>query len=1174
MNIRKNLSLTTVLGTCAFLAGALGILAAPALAAEEFVFSTSFGSPSLGVAVNQSTGQVYAAVEGGGVDVFEASGAPAATPQLTGASFVFPYGVAVDNSAQLSKGDIYVADYSAGAVDQFDLTGAATAVRVTEASIPLADQGNGSFLPTGVAVNSSGDLYVMDSSNSVVDEFSPAGVFIAQVGSPAEIEEGKLLAINSANDLYVAAAQGVVEFDSSGGCVNSCTPVVAGGHVGLAVDGAGDLFVGEGAQVSEYNAAGSLLGQLGGATTQPAFGGLNSAFGLALNDKTHSVYVADVGLGVVDIFFVSPVHAAPASEVGETSATLHGSVNPEGETLTECYFEYGPSESYGQSAPCAPTPTGTSFTPVSAPIVGLQPHTTYHFHLVINGPKGIAAGPDRSLYTFSRPGVEDEPVSNVGSTAATVSAQVNPGGSLSTYYVEYGTSTSYGSSTPSESLGAGEQAAGVLVQLSGLQPQTTYHFRVVASNNLGVEHGGDLSFITLPAPSAAMPGLPDGRGYEMVSPVANADGNIFEPRQLIATSASNDRAFGNTDGGYGEISGGPFRSSADGDAAEYVAAPLAVGGQGTLSQGNKFVATRDPAGGWTATDLATPGLDKAPFEALFSSELSNSGTSAVPAGSNPLSEVQGDLLTGEGKLEKELAEDIGRELVEKKKREEEIAKLREEGAGVFNLEEAVRGLPRKRLYESTGAGPNLVAVLPDGVEAPQATFGGEGGSLSHVISADGSHVFWTDLDAGPDENHIYVRENGNQTVAVSVGAAQFWTASTDGRYVFYTEDEKLWRFDVENETREELAGPGASGGAGVQGVIGANETGEDGSYVYFVAGSVLSENENAQGERAQPQTCEYNEVSGGTPCNLYVHHDDVTIFIAKLAGSDSGGTPHVGDATAELSNRTAEVTPDGRNLIFMSRASLTGYDNRDATSGEMDEEVFVYDADTARISCVSCNPTGAPPTGKPSLPLNLPSTGNPSTFIPRWISDDGTRAFFNSTEALVAQDTNGKNDVYEWEREGAGSCAPVLPARPNGGCIYLLSGGTSTDNSFLMETSASGNDVFFISRAQLVPQDQGETFEVYDAHVGASEPPVEAACTGTGCQGLPAAPPPFATPSSVTFNGIGNFPPSAPTKRVTKKIVKCAKGKKLSHNKCVKVKSKKKKEAKKARRITTDRRTK
>jgi hypothetical protein len=140
---------------------------------------------------------------------------------------------------------------------------------------------------------------------------------------------------------------------------------------------------------------------------------------------------------------------------------------------------------------------------------------------------------------------------------------------------------------------------------------------------------------------------------------------------------------------------------------------------------------------------------------------------------------------------------------------------------------------------------------------------------------------------------------------------------------------------------------------------------------------------------------------------------------------------------------------------------------------------------------------------------------------PQWMSEDGGRVFFDSIEPLVPEDTNGKPDVYEWERDGVGSCGEAA------GCIYLLSSGTSQAASWLIGVSGSGNDVFMVSRAQLTPEDHNETYNVFDARVGGVEPVLPPACSGAGCQGVPASAPTFATPASVTFNGVGDFPAGA-----------------------------------------------
>jgi hypothetical protein len=121
-----------------------------------------------------------------------------------------------------------------------------------------------------------------------------------------------------------------------------------------------------------------------------------------------------------------------------------------------------------------------------------------------------------------------------------------------------------------------------------------------------------------------------------------------------------------------------------------------------------------------------------------------------------------------------------------------------------------------------------------------------------------------------------------------------------------------------------------------------------------------------------------------------------------------------------------------------------------------------------------------------------------------------------------------------------------------------LSDGKSTDYSYLADASASGNDVFFVTRGQLVPQDQNEKMDLYDARVDGGFPDVKSGCTGSGCQGVPPAPPIFATPSSVTFSGVGNLEPPPVTAAKSKpKPKKCKRGFALKRGKCVKGKAKK-----------------
>jgi hypothetical protein len=286
----------------------------------------------------------------------------------------------------------------------------------------------------------------------------------------------------------------------------------------------------------------------------------------------------------------------------------------------------------------------------------------------------------------------------------------------------------------------------------------------------------------------------------------------------------------------------------------------------------------------------------------------------------------------------------------------------------------------------------------------------------------------------------------------------------------------------------------------------------------------LAENKNSNGTEAD---------SGAD--NLYMLKQNAKpIFVAQLSGEDGfeaiepvhreiGAT---GDWQPGLGHRTAEVTPDGGSLVFMSNdQSVDGH--MEEAGGIGLEEVYVYDVADNSLFCASCGREHGvgPQINRESnrgLGAFLP-VSNALTYQQTLISEDGSKVFFDSDQPLVSTDTNGEQDVYEWEREGSGSC------KESDGCVYLLSGGAGTTSSWLVGSEETGNNVFFVTRTQLAPEDENENYDLYDARVDGIQPVLPPACSGTGCQGAPASAPTFATPSSVTFAGVGNFAPPAAT---------------------------------------------
>lgn len=187
-----------------------------------------------------------------------------------------------------------------------------------------------------------------------------------------------------------------------------------------------------------------------------------------------------------------------ASSIGPTSAHLNGSVNPNGEATT-WYFEFGTSTSYGTRTTTQNAGAGTKSVHESSTLKGLAGGTTYHFRIVASNASGTSFGADQSLVTVSPPSVQTAPVLNISSTSGTLTGSLNPGGLSATWYFQYGTSTSYGSKTTTQSLGSGHSTVAVNAPISGLSPGATYHYRLVATSSAGTSRSADATFATSPA---------------------------------------------------------------------------------------------------------------------------------------------------------------------------------------------------------------------------------------------------------------------------------------------------------------------------------------------------------------------------------------------------------------------------------------------------------------------------------------------------------------------------------------------------------------------------------------------------------------------------------------------------------------------------------------------------
>ena len=191
-----------------------------------------------------------------------------------------------------------------------------------------------------------------------------------------------------------------------------------------------------------------------------------------------------------------------ATSVSTTTAVLNGSVNPNG-SATTYYFQYGLTTAYGSTTTPASAGSGTAALPETANLTGLIPNTTYDFQIVATNANGTTDGVNMSFATANpreTPSAATD-AACISATTAALNGSVDPNGSATTYYFQYGTTTAYGTNTTSLSAGAGTSALAESANLTGLIANTTYDFQLVATNANGTTYGGNLSFTTLPTAS-------------------------------------------------------------------------------------------------------------------------------------------------------------------------------------------------------------------------------------------------------------------------------------------------------------------------------------------------------------------------------------------------------------------------------------------------------------------------------------------------------------------------------------------------------------------------------------------------------------------------------------------------------------------------------------------------
>jgi hypothetical protein len=694
--------------------------------------------------------------------------------------------------------------------------------------------------------------------------------------------------------------------------------------------------------------------------------------------------------------------------------------------------------------------------------------------------------------------------------------------------------------------------------------------------------------------SQAVASLPDNRAWEMVSPLAKNFGDI----------AGIERG-GGLRSVEGDDNGGVVQASPDGERITYVSLSAFDNPRGA-PDGSQYLARRDARAGWASDNVTTPTINQGyglaqgtPFRA-FSPDLAvgvlwggsrGGGANQFPVESPPLApgapagyeNYYLDQLNGVGELRplltstpSMLPKAFSLVFIGATPNLNGVAFMSPAGlgGGAINGEGG-----NQNIYEWLGGSLEPVNVLPgNSVPIPEngLVLGSDGNGP--VISEDGSRVVWSGLNS----NRLFVREGigGREgpprTVQADapLGEGTFLTASSDDSKVFFADRQgltsdamsgggglgDLYLFEPAVAPSGRLVDVavdhhGDPGGAEVQGVLGASQ---DGSYVYFVANGVL----DLHSPGVSLGDCRGFGSLTTQRCNLYLWHAGWSEpkFIARLSGNDSSGPNAPGvalDWDYSLGVRTARVSRDGRYVLFMSEASLTGFDNTVSNGVSCGtnihtgnplpascQEVFLYEAgqdaaSAGRLVCISCNPLGRP-IGPSDIPPGTDYALGRATYQSRVLSEGltGERVFFDSLDALVPQDTNSAEDVYEYE----------------GGHVYLISDGKSPNGASFVDASANGNDVFFVTGGQLVSQDTDQLIDLYDARaphahgeaVGFPAVPSPVSCEWEGCRARGPAVSTFTLPSSATFSGPGNIVSPAQVSTVKRAVKKKVKRRKLA----------------------------
>lgn len=1079
------------------------------------------------------------------IDVFNSEGIFLQT--ITGAEVPGGFSTSLTGIAVDPNGNILVVDSANNVVDEFESGGGfLEAVTGPSVGTPFG-QLNG-----GIAVNSSGDLFISDEIDGVVDVFGPNSLHLpAATTSPAADVERTSAGLHGHADPLAAGNIIGCAFEYVDKASQEATGYAVGATTVPCLDGS-DTVVGTPTNPIE-----------GPIDVHAEITGLSPAasyrYRLAVSNSSGTSH------GISQVIetppSVSALRTDPVSELTNFSATLNGSFTREAGIDTHYFFEYGTSTNYGKKVPAPPALIeGTTTGPqgLGEPVANLVPNTTYHYRVVAENEFGKTVGEDRTFTTFRSPSIESFSSSGVTATSANLQAQINPEGFETSCHFEYGVSSSYGASAPCPQTLSGEIGQPVEVQLSGLQG-VTYHFRVVAESQWGTTVSEDQTFTFFPpsCPNASarqLTGasyLPDCRAYELVSP-ENAHGTLLFSGGPNSGTATNPSRLS-----YVGLFSSPLENAKninttgdlyvatrtdEGWASKYIGLP-----------GNEASCMGDPPNNPFAhasssnkiqnSVLTDPGMSRfmdwiSGEPVACSSEGNGTGDAswsvALPSNAPYLWDAEGNLLqhlpsdlASTPEAAKALACHVAGTNGFLPTCTSDVSASGDLTHVVFSSNQlafASGGLevaPGSAYDDDVATGTvTLISELPGGASIPQDPGHPDSGEFIRfpAVSSDGSHILMS--TASPTSAvHLYMSIDDAPAIAIAGGEAVNYVGMTpDGSKVYFTSAQQLLPADADtsidlymwSQKGEEEGRPltlisaadndGNAGEAGNTDDCNASWVAECGvgtfsaeSYSHLngnVGGNGISDNAIAAANGDiyfySPEQLDGDHGVLGQE-NLYVYRDARAHFVTTL---NPGGhcTLDPNQESTVCSDGPVvrlQVSPDDSHVAFVTDTQLTSYDN----AGHL--EMYSYLPATGAITCDSCRPDGKPATAD----LQASQDG-------LFMTDDG-RTFFSTSEALVPQDTNEGEDVYEFAEGRPRLITPGTGTVTVGG-VNLVSVGEIPG---LVGVSANGTDVYFSTYDPLISQDHNGNFlRFYDARSDGgflpaeSPPPCVAAeeCHGQG----------------------------------------------------------------------------